>query len=258
MKRRVGIIAASVVGVAIVVVAALLLTRGGTDATPTASATSTSPERTATPTRTPSPSPARTAPPTPTPTTPGLLRIPRDAAGDARVLITGDSLAAGFFASSEAQGFSALVTGALGRVTPTTVSRAHETLSTVAGVTDVPADLGLAVIELGTNDVGIPTPLADFEAQYAELVGRIRTSSPRAAIVCTGTWTVDGAEYDGIIAGVCTANAGRYVSLADLFATPEFHGPAGRDTFVGAGDDFHPNDAGHRAIADAVLAVLAH
>lgn len=174
------------------------------------------------------------------------------------MLITGDSLAAGFFASTDAQGFSALVTGALGRVTPTTVSRAHETLSTVSGVTDVPADLGLAVIELGTNDVGIPTPLADFEAQYAELVGRIRTSSPEAAIVCAGTWTADGADYDGIIAGVCTANAGRYVSLADLFATPDFHGPSGRDTFAGPGDDFHPNDAGHRAIADAVLAVLAH
>ncbi|WP_242864553.1 SGNH/GDSL hydrolase family protein [Microbacterium testaceum] len=173
------------------------------------------------------------------------------------MLITGDSLAAGFFASTAAQGFSALVTGALGPVTPTTVSRAHETLSTVAGVTEVPADLDLAVIELGTNDVGIPTPLADFEAQYADLVGRIRTSSPDAAVVCAGTWTVDGAAYDEIIAGVCTANAGRYVSLADLFATPEFHGPAGRDTFVGVGDDFHPNDAGHRAIADAVLAVLA-
>lgn len=256
MKRRVGIIAASVIGVAIVVAAALLLTHGGTDATPTASATSTPPERTASPTSTPSASPTATS--TPTPATPGLLRIPRDAAGNARVLITGDSLAAGFFASTEAQGFSSLVTGALGRVTPTTVSRAHETLSTVAGVTDVPADLDLAVIELGTNDVGIPTPLADFEAQYAELVGRIRTASPDAAIVCTGTWTVDGAEYDGIIAGVCTANAGRYVFLADLFATPDFHGPSGRDTFVGPGDDFHPNDAGHRAIADAVLAVLAH
>ncbi len=257
MRRRVGIIAASLVAVVAVLVAAVILTRGGTDAAPSVAATSTSPAPTASPTRTPTPSRSPTATPTPTPTTPGLLRIPSDAAGNARVLITGDSLAAGFFASTEAQGFSSLVAGALGRVTPTTVSRAHETLSTVAGVTEVPADLDLAVVELGTNDVGIPTPLADFEAQYAELVGRIRTSSPDAAIVCAGTWTADGAAYDAIIAGVCTANAGRYVSLADLFAMPDMHGPAGRDTFAGAGDDFHPNDAGHRAIADAVLAVLA-
>ena len=259
MRRRVGIVAASLVAVVAVVVAAVILTRGGTDAAPSAAATSMSPTRTATatPTRSPTPSPSPTATATPTPTTPGLLRIPRDTAGNARVLITGDSLAAGFFASTEAQGFSSLVAGALGRVTPTTVSRAHETLSTVAGVTEVPADLDLAVVELGTNDVGIPTPLPDFEAQYAELIGRIRTSSPDAAIVCAGTWTADGAAYDEVIAGVCTANAGRYVSLAGLFATPDLRGPAGRDTFVGAGDDFHPNDAGHRAIADAVLAVLA-
>ncbi|WP_307387579.1 SGNH/GDSL hydrolase family protein [Microbacterium testaceum] len=173
------------------------------------------------------------------------------------MLVTGDSLAAGFFASTEAQGFSSLVTGALGRVTPTTVSRAHQTLSTVAGVTEVPPDLDLAVIELGTNDVGIPTPLADFEAQYGDLLGRIRTSSPDAALVCLGTWTHDGAAYDEVIARSCAANAGRYVSLAGLFAVAELHGPAGRDTFVGTGDEFHPNDAGHRAIADAVLAVLA-
>lgn len=258
MTRRAWTIAASLVGVAAVVAASLVLSHGATpDAMPSASATAPS----ATPTRTSSPRPSPSMTPTPSPTpstsTSGLLRIPRDAKGNARVLVTGDSLAAGFFASTEAQGFSSLVTGALGRVTPTTVSRAHQTLSTVAGVTEVPPDLDLAVIELGTNDVGIPTPLADFEAQYGDLLGRIRTSSPDAALVCLGTWTADGAAYDETIARVCAANAGRYVSLAGLFALPELHGPGGRDTFAGPGDDFHPNDAGHRAIADAVLAVLA-
>ncbi|MDF2047259.1 SGNH/GDSL hydrolase family protein [Microbacterium sp. Kw_RZR3] len=258
MTRRAWTIAASLGGGAAVVAAALVLSQGATpDAMPSASATSPS----VTPTRTssprPSPSVTPTSSPTPSTSTSGLLRIPRDAKGNARLLITGDSLAAGFFASTEAQGFSSLVTGALGRVTPTTVSRAHQTLSTVAGVTEVPPDLDLAVIELGTNDVGIPTPLADFEAQYGDLLGRIRTSSPDAALVCLGTWTADGAAYDETIARVCAANAGRYVSLAGLFALPELHGPDGRDTFAGPGDDFHPNDAGHRAIADAVLGVLA-
>lgn len=260
MTRRAGVIAASLGGVA-VFLAALLLSREVTpDATPSVSAVSPSAlSPSATPTRTSSPSPSRSVTPSPSPTSsaPGLLRIPRDAEGNARVLVTGDSLAAGFFASTEAQGFSPLVTGALGRVTPTTVSRAHQTLSTVAGVTEVPPDLDLAVIELGTNDVGIPTPLADFEAQYGDLLARIRASSPDAALVCLGTWTHDGAAYDEVIARSCAANAGRYVSLAGLFAVAELHGPAGRDTFVGTGDEFHPNDAGHRAIADAVLAVLA-
>jgi lysophospholipase L1-like esterase len=255
MTRRAGVVAAALVGVAVMIVAALALGRGATttaDATP--APTVTSPRPTPTPITTPTPAEAPTPTPTPTST---LLAVPRDAQGSARVLITGDSLAAGFFASAEDQGFSALVASALGPVELTTVSRAHQTLTTVAGVTDVPPDLDLAVIELGTNDVGIPTPLADFDAQYADLVSRIRASSPDAALVCTGTWTADGAAYDEVIARVCAESGGRYVSLGALFATPELRGPDSRDTFVGPGDDFHPNDAGHRAIADAVLSVLA-
>lgn len=251
MTRRSWIVAA-VVAVVLLLALALALGRGtATTADATPPPTATSPRVTHTPR--PTPTPPRTVTPTPAST---LLPVPRDAEGAARVLVTGDSLAAGFFATTAEQGFAALVADALAPVELTAVSRAHQTLTTVAGVTDVPPDLDVAVIELGTNDVGIPTPLADFEAQYADLVTRIRSSSPDAALVCGGTWTADGAAYDEVVARVCTASGGRYVALADLFANPAFHGPDGRDTFVGEGDDFHPNDAGHRAIADAVLAVL--
>ncbi len=253
MTRRRWVVAASLVGVALIVVVALLLGRAGpktADATPTPSVTMPAPSPSATPTPTPTPSP------TPTPTS-TLLPVPRDDDGTARVLITGDSLAAGFFATTEAQGFSALVADALGPVELTTVSRTHQTLTTVAGITDVPPDLDLVVIELGTNDVGIPTPLADFETDYADLVTRVRASSPDAALVCAGTWTGDGAPYDEVVARVCAGGGGRYISLAELYADPALRGPEGRDTFVGPGDHFHPNDAGHRAIADAVLGVLA-
>ncbi|WZH35156.1 MAG: SGNH/GDSL hydrolase family protein [Microbacterium enclense] len=263
MTRRAWAVAGTLVGLVVVIVAALALGRGAVttaDATPAPTVISPRPTSTPLPTPTPTEAPTPTGAPTPTATpipTPTLLAVPRDANGSARALITGDSLAAGFFATSEDRGFSALLANALGPVELTAVSRAHQTLTTVAGVTDVPPDLDLAVIELGTNDVGIPTPLADFDAQYADLVARIRASSPDAALICTGTWTADGAAYDEVIARVCAASGGRYVSLAGLFATPELRGPDGRDTFVGAGDDFHPNDAGHRAIADAVRAVLA-
>jgi len=255
MTRRVWIVAAAVLVAAVLVAVVSVLGRGAartTDATPPASTSSPTPSPTLTPTVTSTP----TLRPTPTPTS-TLLPVRRDDAGTARVLITGDSLAAGFFATTQAQGFSALVADALGPVEVTTVSRAHQTLTTVAGITEVPADLDLAVIELGTNDVGIPTPREDFDAQYHDLLARVRSTSPDAALVCLGTWTGDGAAYDEIIARLCADSGGRYIPLAGLFATADFHGPDGRDTFVGPGDDFHPNDAGHRAIADAVLAVLA-
>lgn len=175
-----------------------------------------------------------------------------------RMLVAGDSLTAGFFATTKDEGFIHLVAAEIGRVDITGAAQAQQTLSTVAAVTDVPADVGVAVVELGTNDVGVPTPLADFEQQYAGLLDRIRSTSPRAGLVCLGTWTADGRAYDEVVSRTCAARAGVYVSLAEPFANADFHGPAGRDTFAGAGDEFHPNDAGHRAIADAVLAALTY
>lgn len=174
------------------------------------------------------------------------------------MLVAGDSLAAGFFASQKDRGFTSLVADAVGPVEMTTAAQAHQTLTTVAAITDVPDDLDLAVVELGTNDVGLPTPVADFEQQYVGLLERIRASSPKAALVCLGTWTSDGAAYDEAIARTCAERGGVYVGLADAFSTPAYHGPEGRDSFAGPGDDFHPNDTGHRAIADGVLKALTY
>lgn len=244
---------AAVIGVAAVTISA---TRDAPEAAPAASA---SPRPSVSATRTPTPTPAPTPTPTPTPTArPGTVLLERKGDDSVRMLVAGDSLTAGFFATTKDQGFIRLAAADIGGVDITGAAQAQQTLSTVAAVTDVPADVGVAVVELGTNDVGVPTPLADFEQQYANLLDRIRSTSPRAGLVCLGTWTADGAAYDEAIARTCAARAGVYVSLAEKFANADFHGPAGRDTFAGAGDEFHPNDAGHRAIADAVLAALTY
>lgn len=194
---------------------------------------------------------------TPTPQ-PGLAPLPvsRQPDGRVRVLFTGDSLTGAYFATTEAQGFRQLVIDALGPVDVTTATKAHQDLSTVSGVTTVPDNLDLAVIELGTNDVGIPTPLDDFRDQYDLLVAKVRASSPTGAIICAGTWTSNGAAYDDAIRASCEAAGGRYVALAPLFSAAGNRGPAGEATFLGDSDDFHPNDAGHRAIADLLLAQL--
>lgn len=186
----------------------------------------------------------------------GPLTVPRGDDGVATVLVSGDSLSAAFFASTPEQGFVTLVADDLGPVEITEAAQAHQTLTTVAAITDVPANVDLAIVELGTNDVGEQTPLADFDAQYGGLLDRIRSSSPDAAIVCLGTWTGWGGDYDSLIERACVGHGGRYVALGGLFRDTANRGPEGRETFLGAGDDFHPNDAGHRAIADAVLAVL--
>jgi lysophospholipase L1-like esterase len=44
--------------------------------------------------------------------------------------------------------------------------------------------------------------------------------------------------------------------ISPLYTQPGTRGPAGRPTFLGPGDDFHPNSAGHAAIAEAIDARL--
>ena len=41
-----------------------------------------------------------------------------------------------------------------------------------------------------------------------------------------------------------------------IYGAGDTRGPAGEDTYLGEADDFHPNDAGHRAIADTLLAAV--
>jgi len=173
-----------------------------------------------------------------------------------RVLFTGDSLSSGFFASTKAKAFPSLVGERLGNVEVTQAALAHQTLTTVSRVTDVPAGLDLAVVELGTNDVGVPTPMPTFRAQYGDLLAKIQAKSPGATIVCLGTWSPTGQAYDESIANACTKVKGRYVSLADADASIANHGPAGVQTQAGISDEFHPNDSGHRAIADLVISAL--
>jgi acyl-CoA thioesterase-1 len=60
------------------------------------------------------------------------------------------------------------------------------------------------------------------------------------------------ASYNTIIQQSCLARHGVYVQISDLSLHADLRGPAGRANFRGPGDDFHPNGAGHAAIAQAI------
>ena len=186
---------------------------------------------------------------------PGPLAIVRDDT-PLRVLFAGDSLTGSYFASSPEAGFRSRVATALGPVELTTAEFADQPITAVSRIVDVPADLDLAVVELGTNDVGTQTPFDQFTSQYRDLLGTITTASPGAAVICAGTWQDAGEAYDAVIEAECLAVGGRYVPLAGIFEANGTRGPAGTDTPFGESDTFHPNDSGHRQIADAILAAL--
>jgi acyl-CoA thioesterase-1 len=194
--------------------------------------------------------PTHEAPPTFAP-----LTVGRQANGQARILMTGDSLSSGFFTSAPEKSFTEIVAATIGNVEATRVSLTNGDLITVGRVAAVPDNLNLAVLELGTNDVG-HTDIPTFTTQYQTLVDRIVSTSPGVALICAGVWRTDGAEYDMIIEQTCESAGGRFVQMSGIFRQSGIRGPAGVQTWRGVSDDFHPNDVGHSLIARSILRAI--
>jgi acyl-CoA thioesterase-1 len=176
-----------------------------------------------------------------------------------RVFFAGDSLASGYYSSVQEKAYRPLVVkylehfGSVEAIRAT--KRPAEKLFEIGNVEGIPdRDVDLAIIELGTNDAG-RTGLTKFSKAYQGLIDNIRKGSPRTQIICVGVWGGEGArkgQYDNAIRNVCGANDSVYVDLTAKF-TADSHGPAGTDTWAGPSDNFHPNDKGHRAIADLLI-----
>lgn len=175
-------------------------------------------------------------------------------------MFLGDSLAAGYFATTRESGFSATVLAELRQVRAdlesVTASKAGGTVR-VGSVLDLPANVDVAVIELGTND-SLKTDPATFARRYAGLLRRIRAESPDAHLVCLGVWrrTWRAWPYDAVIATAARRNGGEFVRLSDLYRDSRTRGPAGRVVETGTTDNFHPNDHGHALIALRLLLSL--
>jgi lysophospholipase L1-like esterase len=196
-----------------------------------------------------------------------------------RVLFVGDSISAGWFATTPARAYPARLLdllraadardGRTSQVLAVPGTRAVDGLAEVRALPAVPrADL--IVVEFGTNDYGhLPNPLADFRRAYSALLALLSDTSPTATVTCVSVWApretpnplgIPGARYDTVIAEACAAlphHQGRYVDISAIYADPAAHGPNGRRVWLGTGDVFHPNDAGHAAIAAAIYAALA-
>ncbi len=176
------------------------------------------------------------------------------------VWFSGDSLTVGWHAATEAEAFRSLVVAGLGeRVGDTTVTaRVGATLQGVADEYEVPAGMDLAVVALGTNDIG--TDPALFSEQYTAYLDRVVDASPEVQLICLGAWqpgSLPGTSArDAGIRNACIAHDGTFIPLTGLFADPSSRGPGGAQTWVGGADTFHPNSAGHRMIADEILASI--
>lgn len=172
-----------------------------------------------------------------------------------RLLVAGDSLAEGYYATTVDQGFASLLAEDLD-ADPTVVgvagARAFRIAAAVEDVTAGEEPYDVVVLEAGANDVGVSSQ-ADWRAGYERLLAAVTATSPNATVVCLGPWESPRRTraFDTVVRRLCRDHV--YLPLSDLYAEPGSRGPAGTSTELGTSDDFHPNGAGHAAIADRIL-----
>ena len=199
-----------------------------------------------------------------TPTATGVLpavNVVVQAETPLKALFVGDSITVGRYATVVGDTFVSKTVTALRRlvaVTPTVVAQSGATAEEIANYA-MPPDQNLIIVEIGTNDSRARTPVSTFDTAIRLLLGRLRRSSPYAALVCLGAWNSaqSVAAYDPVITGGCTSEAGRFVSLTQAYQVPSYHALRGTPVYSGTAiDSFHPNDAGHQAIFEDVASVL--
>jgi hypothetical protein len=196
---------------------------------------------------TPRPAPI-TAPPAATaPASPGQL--PKITGRPLNLWVVGDALARGDFASGPSTRYLGKLVSSLRGRGPVRLSTSQSPLNSLVGV---PPKVDVAILEFGTYDIA-NVGVAEFQSAYDQLTQAIRAQAPKVVLVCAGTWSSNGIGFDTVIAHSCSAAQGHYVPLRCLYATPSNRGPAGRLGRYGVADDLAPNDAGHLAIAKALL-----
>ncbi|WIE65967.1 SGNH/GDSL hydrolase family protein [Curtobacterium sp. MCLR17_036] len=189
------------------------------------------------------------------------VTVTRDGETPLNVLFAGDSLTGGLYSSTQADAFKWRMLDSMEASGPVKEYNSALSGGTTLQVSDkypVPSGLDLAVIELGTNDQGNQVPMDEFDDAYSALLQKVTDGSPDVQIVCAGVWEANGGEpgesaYDTSIRRLCAKAGGLFVSLRPIYTENDVIGPVGEPTWQGETDDFHPNDKGHKLIADALL-----
>lgn len=123
----------------------------------------------------------------------------------------------------------------------------------------------LITLSTGANDVVAGDAPTSFERDLEELLNELRSIAPNATIAISNVPDliqiprfrenpdpdVTTARLRSFNAAITRQAASHQALLADLYSQPL------NDSLVNDVDGFHPSDAGHRAIANQFLAVLA-
>jgi lysophospholipase L1-like esterase len=208
----------------------------------------------------------------------GLVAVPSSPPVQAearplRVAFLGDSLTFGLHASEPETKYVSLLLQRLAAQTPVgdvllvyqdPLGMTDDALRRLPAVLDARPDL--VILEIGNHEAFAGGEQVDlFEERYDDLLGRLQDTGA-TVIAGTLTWLnypresreyTDALRLNDSIRRLC---ARRGIAVADLW-TPtalrsELIAHPGEPSHVPPydGDDLHPNDAGHRALADAFWA----
>lgn len=186
------------------------------------------------------------------------VAIAQDATPKPVYLAVGDSLTVGLYAA-DSHGFAYMVADALPGYTLEVAAVTGDGIDNT--LRQLPVELADHTPELVTVEVGINNLLTTtgpvFAARYNTLLEMLRDAGVETVVACTVPWTGQSAEW-GTYARALEFNDA-IVRAAQAFGyTPAdcWGATVGHTEYLSERDHFHPNDAGHRAIAGAVLTAL--
>lgn len=185
-----------------------------------------------------------------------------------KLLVIGDSLTSGLYASHEQATFVSI----LGERTKYQVGRKHASMlpQAVQAWNEVKVwQPSIVILEIGLNDVAKGTLTIDeWRAEYRALIVDIKESGA-ILILCTTFWGGIGDAHPNFHWYLLFNQAIRElaseqrVGLADLWNETlyrkDYVSRASELSYWGPhyhGDNFHPNDQGHAAIAEEILNAL--
>lgn len=187
------------------------------------------------------------------------IALERPAGRPLRVLVAGDSISQGRFATLANDAYVPNLKAKLsagGEVQLDVIGNSGYTTPQVTP--QVPQHAyDLVIAELGTNDAMKENP-TQFGGDYRAFLTAVRAASPTATLICAGSWQTNfrASSVDPLIASTCTDFKGRYVALNPLFNDESNRGPDKSHGVYGTSDNFHPNSKGHAAIAETIAAQL--
>jgi acyl-CoA thioesterase-1 len=164
--------------------------------------------------------------------------------------IVGDSITVGWMADNESGTYREQVRDAYypGTLQLTWVAEpGWESGQMISLAPEVINDAEVVLIATGTND-GKSGP-SGLQGQYPELLSMVRDDQ---VLLCLGPWG-RGAEASAAAKKYCEDAGGAFLATDDL---AHLVGPRSSEGWPVPRDEFHPNQAGHDALASLVVAQL--